>query len=67
LKICTYICETKQKKMKISIKKSNSTDKLIAVINGRIKVGEVINGYIVPLPNIGKSITNRINHLNQSK
>lgn len=53
--------------MKISIKKSHSTDKLIAVINGRIKVGEVINGYIVPLPNIGKSITNRINHLNQSK
>ena len=34
--------------MKISIKKSNTTNKQIAVINGRIKVGEVINGLIVP-------------------
>lgn len=30
--------------MKISIKKSETTDKQIAVLNGRIKVGEVYDG-----------------------
>ena len=33
--------------MKVSIKTSSTTGKQIAVINGRIKVGEVVNGKII--------------------
>lgn len=41
--------------MKISVRKSRTTDKQIAVINGRIKIGEMQNGKLVALPNIRKS------------
>ena len=33
--------------MKYTIKKSESTDKLIVVVNGRVKVGEVLEGKII--------------------
>jgi hypothetical protein len=49
---------------KITIKKSESTDKMIVVINGRIKIGEVIDGRIIPLPNIEESLKKRIAQMN---
>jgi hypothetical protein len=52
--------------MKVSIKKSRTTDKTIAVINGRIKVGEVINGLIVPSVK-NKSVLNAIINHNQKQ
>ena len=52
--------------VQITLKKSRTTDKTIAVINGRIKVGEYVNGQVVVTGKPEKSVVDRINHLNKT-
>lgn len=48
--------------MKISIKKSNSTSSTIVVANGRIKVGEILNGKFTQTCPATKSVQSIINN-----